>query len=156
MCVLRCARHVHLDPMGSRKQYERTTIKIWEETMKKQASNQLIRSHRIIWWMSENKHLETESTEQSSNGKNNASYHTMKTWYMVVKNGTTRSSIRQYSEGGWIPHNHPVQNNDVHNMLNGAMEWYDEGDVPLPYQFDDLGHSDNSSSANGWQDQIPH
>lgn len=59
MCVLRCVRHVHLDPMGARKQYERTIIKIWEETTKKQASNQLIRSHRIIWSMSENKHLET-------------------------------------------------------------------------------------------------
>jgi hypothetical protein len=48
---------------------------------------------------------------------------------MTVKNSTARSSIRQYSEGRWMPQNHPVQNNVVRNMLNGAMGWYDEGEV---------------------------
>jgi hypothetical protein len=72
----------------------------------------------------------------------------MKTWYMTVKNSTARSSIRQYSEGRWMPQNHTVQNNVVRNMLNGAMGWYDEGEVSLTYQFDDVGHNDNSSSAN--------
>jgi hypothetical protein len=145
--------------MGARKQYERTIIKIWEETTKKQASNQLIRSHRIIWSMPENKHLETH--RPSNNLVMGRMVHFIirwrpdtwqwriaRTWYMTVKNSTTRSSIRQYNEGRWMPQNHPVQNNVVRNMLNGAMGWYDEGEVSLTYQFDDVGHNDNSSSAN--------